>query len=76
MFSRLKFLAFSIFEPNARGGERGFSVKPANIISAIICRPFVQDNLSRSARGVLLGLRVQMPQSARQIGDCVAWSGT
>ena len=54
-----------ILEPRRIGDERGFFVETfqADRYSAIgIAGPFVQDNLSRSRRGVLRGLHLQNPK--------------
>jgi dTDP-4-dehydrorhamnose 3,5-epimerase len=53
-----------IIEPKLFGDERGFfleSFQAARYGDAGIAQPFVQDNLSRSARGVLRGLHLQYP---------------
>lgn len=51
-----------LVEPRAFGDGRGFfmeSYKASEFASAGIARPFVQDNYSRSGRGVLRGLHYQ-----------------
>jgi dTDP-4-dehydrorhamnose 3,5-epimerase len=53
-----------IFEPKRFGDHRGFFVETfqtERYASLGLKRPFVQDNLSRSARGVLRGLHLQNP---------------
>ena len=53
-----------IFEPKLFGDHRGFFVETFQVeryASLGLRRPFVQDNLSRSARGVLRGLHLQNP---------------
>lgn len=55
-----------IVEPKLFGDQRGFfleTYKLAKYIEHGIARPFVQDNLSRSTRGVLRGLHLQNPSS-------------
>ncbi len=53
-----------IIEPKLFGDQRGFFLETYQLeryASHGILRPFVQDNLSRSARGVLRGLHLQNP---------------
>ena len=53
-----------IIEPNYFGDPRGFFMETFEVnryAAAGIARPFVQDNLSRSSRGVLRGLHLQNP---------------
>ena len=55
-----------IVEPKVFGDERGFFCETYQVDrykSCGIVGPFVQDNLSRSARGVLRGLHLQNPRS-------------
>jgi dTDP-4-dehydrorhamnose 3,5-epimerase len=55
-----------IFEPKVFGDQRGFFLETfkADRYAALgIPGPFVQDNLSRSARGVLRGLHLQNPRA-------------
>lgn len=55
-----------IIEPRLNGDARGFfleTYQSDRYAAYGIARPFVQDNLSRSAKGVLRGLHVQNPQS-------------
>jgi dTDP-4-dehydrorhamnose 3,5-epimerase len=55
-----------IIEPEVFGDARGFFVetfRAARYAEHGIPGPFVQDNLSRSARGVLRGLHLQNPQA-------------
>lgn len=54
-----------IIEPKIFGDPRGFfleSFQSRRYADIGISRPFVQDNLSRSARGVLRGLHIQNPK--------------
>jgi dTDP-4-dehydrorhamnose 3,5-epimerase len=55
-----------IIEPKIFGDARGFFLETYQLeryANHGILRPFVQDNLSRSARGVLRGLHVQNPMA-------------
>jgi dTDP-4-dehydrorhamnose 3,5-epimerase len=55
-----------VFEPRVLGDERGFFIETFQVpryVSYGLKRPFVQDNLSRSRRGILRGLHLQNPQS-------------
>jgi dTDP-4-dehydrorhamnose 3,5-epimerase len=55
-----------IIEPKVHGDQRGFFLETfhADRYAAHgIVGPFVQDNLSRSARGVLRGLHLQVPKA-------------
>lgn len=55
-----------IIEPKLFGDQRGFfyeSFKADRYASCGITGPFVQDNVSRSSRGVLRGLHLQNPNS-------------
>ena len=54
-----------IFEPKLLGDHRGFfceTYQAERYASYGLHRPFVQDNLSRSAKGVLRGLHLQHPK--------------
>jgi dTDP-4-dehydrorhamnose 3,5-epimerase len=54
-----------IIEPKIFGDQRGFfleTFRADRYLEAGIAGPFVQDNLSRSARGVLRGLHLQNPK--------------
>jgi dTDP-4-dehydrorhamnose 3,5-epimerase len=54
-----------IIEPKMFGDQRGFfleSFQAARYAEFGITRPFVQDNLSRSTRGVLRGMHIQHPR--------------
>jgi len=54
-----------IIEPDVIGDARGFfceTYRAERYAAHGIARPFVQDNLSRSARGVLRGLHLQNPK--------------
>jgi dTDP-4-dehydrorhamnose 3,5-epimerase len=53
-----------LIEPKVYGDDRGFFLETwhrERYVAAGIALPFVQDNLSRSARGVLRGLHLQNP---------------
>ena len=53
-----------IVEPKLFGDQRGFFLETYQFqryVEAGLHRPFVQDNMSRSARGVLRGLHLQNP---------------
>ena len=53
-----------IFEPKVFGDHRGFFVEMFQVERYEVLglrRPFVQDNMSRSAKGVLRGLHLQNP---------------
>ncbi|MBH5399921.1 dTDP-4-dehydrorhamnose 3,5-epimerase [Bradyrhizobium sp. CNPSo 4010] len=55
-----------IIEPKLFGDQRGFFLETYQFqryVEAGIHRPFVQDNMSRSARGVLRGLHLQNPNT-------------
>ncbi|MBV9970700.1 MAG: dTDP-4-dehydrorhamnose 3,5-epimerase, partial [Xanthobacteraceae bacterium] len=55
-----------IIEPKIFGDQRGFfleTFKADRYAEKGITRPFVQDNLSRSAYGVLRGLHLQNPNT-------------
>jgi dTDP-4-dehydrorhamnose 3,5-epimerase len=55
-----------IIEPKLYGDQRGFfleTFEAARYSSWGMSRPFVQDNLSRSGRGVLRGLHLQNPKT-------------
>jgi dTDP-4-dehydrorhamnose 3,5-epimerase len=55
-----------IIEPKVFGDQRGFfleTFKADRYLAQGIPGPFVQDNLSRSARGVLRGLHLQNPRA-------------
>jgi len=58
-----------LFEPRVFGDERGFFFESFNekvFVEAVGERyPFVQDNHSRSSRGVLRGLHYQLPPNAQ-----------
>ena len=61
-----------IIEPRIFGDQRGFfleTFQAARYASHGIRGPFVQDNFSRSARGVVRGLHLQNPEAAGQAGD-------
>jgi dTDP-4-dehydrorhamnose 3,5-epimerase len=53
-----------IIEPRLFGDQRGFVLETYQVVRYTgygVCRPFVQDNMSRSPRGVLRGLHLQNP---------------
>jgi dTDP-4-dehydrorhamnose 3,5-epimerase len=53
-----------VFEPRRFGDSRGFFVETfqaERYAPLEVTRPFIQDNLSRSAYGVLRGLHLQNP---------------
>jgi len=55
-----------VIEPKLFGDERGFfleTFQAERYAAAGIRRPFLQDNMSRSARGVLRGLHLQNPKA-------------
>src|SRR4051794_22524878 len=55
-----------IIEPRVFGDARGFFLETYQLdryASLGISRPFIQDNLSRSAKGVLRGLHLQNPST-------------
>jgi len=55
-----------ILEPKLFGDQRGFFLETyqyARYADLGLVRPFVQDNLSRSARGVVRGLHLQVPNT-------------
>src|ERR1700733_9567984 len=55
-----------VFEPKVFGDERGFFVETFQVpryASHGLKRPFLQDNLSRSRRGILRGLHLQNPRA-------------
>ena len=58
-----------IIEPKYFGDPRGFFMETFEVsryAAAGIARPFVQDNLSCSSRGVLRGLHLQKPKPSGQ----------
>ena len=55
-----------IIEPKLFGDQRGFVLETYQVVRYTdcgVCRPFVQDNMSRSSFGVLRGLHLQNPVS-------------
>lgn len=59
-----KLFGVKVIEPQAFGDNRGFffeSFQAEKYIEAGIADSFVQDNISRSAKGVLRGLHYQKP---------------
>jgi dTDP-4-dehydrorhamnose 3,5-epimerase len=63
-----------LFEPKVHGDERGFFVETFRqevFAEAGIADPFVQDNHSRSRRGVLRGLHYQLEQPQGKLVRCV-----
>lgn len=67
-FTKVPIEGLVIIEPRAFPDERGFfmeSYKQSDFEKAGILGPFVQDNHSRSKRGVLRGLHFQRPPNAQ-----------
>ena len=67
-FSRLEIPGVVLVDPKVFGDERGFfmeTYKMPDFAAAGIAESFVQDNHSRSARGVLRGLHYQNPPFAQ-----------
>jgi len=68
-FKRTAIPDVILFEPRVFGDDRGFFFESFNekvFVEAVGDRyPFVQDNHSRSSRGVLRGLHYQLPPSAQ-----------
>src|SRR6185295_1225920 len=59
-----------VVEPKVFGDARGFFVETwhdRRYAEAGMAAPMVQDNLSRSAQGVLRGLHYQLPQSQAKL---------
>ena len=75
---RLAIPEVILFEPRVFGDERGFFSESWNqkVLDDIVGRPlhFVQDNHSRSARGVLRGLHYQIRQPQGKLVRVVAGS--
>ena len=66
-----------IIEPKLFGDARGFFLETYQFeryASHGISRPFVQDNLSRSGRGVLRGLHLQNPASQGKLASVLRGS--
>ena len=62
-----------LIEPAVRGDDRGFFMETYRLDAfqaAGISAPFVQDNHSRSARGVLRGLHYQEPNAQGKLVRC------
>jgi len=67
-FSRLEIPGVVLVDPKVFGDERGYfmeTYKMPDFAAAGIAESFVQDNHSRSARGVLRGLHYQNPPFAQ-----------
>ncbi len=67
-FTRLEIDAVVLIEPQLFGDERGFFLefyKRSDFLQAGIAEHFVQDNHSRSAKGVLRGLHYQKAPHAQ-----------
>lgn len=65
---KTKIEGLLIIEPQVFGDERGFFVETYNkkrYVEAGIATEFVQDNLSKSTKGVLRGLHYQIPPFAQ-----------
>jgi dTDP-4-dehydrorhamnose 3,5-epimerase len=64
-----------LIEPEVFGDERGFFQeiwRHENYAAAGIAGPFVQDNLSRSGKGVLRGLHFQEPDAQGKLVQVIA----
>lgn len=64
-----------LVEPDVHGDSRGFFQeiwRDENYVAAGISGPFVQDNLSRSGRGVLRGLHYQEPAAQGKLVQVIA----
>ncbi|MBR0904602.1 dTDP-4-dehydrorhamnose 3,5-epimerase [Bradyrhizobium liaoningense] len=64
-----------IIEPKLFGDQRGFFIETYQLqryTGAGLARPFVQDNMSRSCRGVLRGLHLQNPGSQGKLVTALA----
>ncbi|HEX9460175.1 MAG TPA: dTDP-4-dehydrorhamnose 3,5-epimerase family protein, partial [Thermoanaerobaculia bacterium] len=62
-----------LIEPKVFGDDRGFFMETYRLDAfraAGISAPFVQDNHSRSARGVLRGLHYQEPNAQGKLVRC------
>jgi dTDP-4-dehydrorhamnose 3,5-epimerase len=61
-----------VIEPRRFADDRGFFMETYNqsVLAAAIPYPFVQDNLSRSKRGVLRGLHFQEPNPQGKLVRC------
>ena len=67
-FERLRIPEVVLVEPKVSSDERGFfmeAYKHSEFAAFGIAKPFVQDNHSRSTRGVLRGLHYQNPPMAQ-----------
>ncbi|HAZ30711.1 TPA: dTDP-4-dehydrorhamnose 3,5-epimerase [Candidatus Acetothermia bacterium] len=67
-FERLRIPEVVLVEPKVSSDERGFfmeAYKRSEFAAFGIAKPFVQDNHSRSTRGVLRGLHYQNPPMAQ-----------
>jgi dTDP-4-dehydrorhamnose 3,5-epimerase len=78
IFNRLSIPEIIIIEPKLFGDERGFfmeTYKHSDFAEAGIKENFVQDNYSRSARGVLRGLHYQKnPHAQGKLVQCLRGS--
>jgi dTDP-4-dehydrorhamnose 3,5-epimerase len=66
-----------ILEPKVFGDDRGFffeSFQAQRYADAGITQPFVQDNISRSGKGILRGLHFQNPNSQGKLVSCLEGS--
>lgn len=64
-----------LIEPDVFGDDRGFFQeiwRDENYVEAGISGPFVQDNLSRSGKGVLRGLHFQEPDAQGKLVQVIA----
>lgn len=75
IFNRLSIPEIIIIEPKLFGDERGFfmeTYKYSDFVTAGIRENFLQDNYSRSARGVLRGLHYQKnPHAQGKLVQCL-----
>lgn len=63
-----------VIEPRLFGDERGFfleTYQAARYAACGVVRPFVQDNISRSAAGVLRGLHLQNPRTQGKLVSAI-----
>src|SRR6476660_892751 len=63
-----------LIEPQVFGDERGFFIETfqaERYAKAGMKLPFVQDNLSRSAHGILRGMHMQLPYSQGKLVSVV-----
>src|ERR1700761_5946577 len=66
-----------VIEPKVFGDQRGFffeAFQAERYASYGITQPFIQDNISRSAKGVLRGLHLQTPKSQGKLATVLRGS--